>query len=287
MSDDTTRNLVDKSGFAFQLAIESEVRAAQSRFRVLATEHGWHNARTGDSGFIDVVLHDDSMPDIRLVVECKRHLGAHWAFLCPDESQKLSANRWRDTPERLQQKVIARWTGVSKTTKARATDGFLCSPVSEYSSFSTLHGHAEGQTPMLERVAGELVLATEAIADEQMAIDIAQRSANPAFRSTVFVYVPVIVTTARLTACKFKPADVSVADGKLPQTSTFADVPFVRFVKNLSHDYDVTDHATLASANAAKDRTVFIVNGERFGEFLRKFDVTGNTPDAIYTLMRS
>jgi hypothetical protein len=136
---------------------------------------------------------------------------------------------------------------------------------------------------LLERLAGQLLEATEGIADEQFSLDLAHRTNHR--QRKAWVYVPVIVTTAQLTVCDFNPAEVSIADGLLPEKAAFGAVSVVRFTKNLSFDIDASQHDTLTTANVAKDRTVLVINAASFGVFLQQFDWSGGMPEALRTFM--
>jgi hypothetical protein len=100
-----------------------------------------------------------------------------------------------------------------------------------------------------------------------------------------WVYVPVIVTNAQLSVCDFDPAEVSIADGLLPGEAAFDDVSVLRFTKNLSFDIDTSKHETLTASNAAKDRTVFVINAMSFSGFLQQFDWSGGVPDTLRPFM--
>ena len=136
---------------------------------------------------------------------------------------------------------------------------------------------------MLERIAGNLVLATEAIAHEQYLLDAEHRATRG---HSMWVYVPVIVTTTPLTVCEFNPADMVIGSGVLPEYATFTDVGVIRFVKNLSFQVtDVRMHRTLDAVNTAKDRTVFVVNSNALGDFLRTLEWVNGMPEGLKPFM--
>jgi hypothetical protein len=133
---------------------------------------------------------------------------------------------------------------------------------------------------MLERIAGELVQAAEAIAAEQYRMDGFARDQSQS-DTFAWAYVPVIVTNANLSVCKFNPGDVDIANGLLPDGATFEDVPVVRFTKNLSTAAGGDSIHTLRAANAARDRTVFVVRGAFLREFLGQFDWIDGMPTRL------
>ena len=285
MTDNNLRGLVDASGFAFQLAVEHLVHATAGRFRVLATEHAWVHPRSRETGFADIILEEvsDKLAGLRLVIECKRVRDGQWVFLRPDESAKMARSRFPTSPDELQSRVIAHWTAVDESNSASGTDEVICKPVSEYSSFCVVRGSGESQKPMLERVAAQLLDATEAIADEQFRLDVAHRT-NRRLQK-IWVYTPVIVTSAQLSVCELDPSQISLADGLLPQQATFKHASVMRFTKNLAFDTNIAEHTTLAAVNASKDRTVFIVSSTSLIEFLNAFDWTGGIPKPLRAFM--
>ena len=280
MSDEISRTIVDSSGFAFQLAVERFVSAAESPFTVLTTEHAWTHPRTVETGFADIVLEDTK--GTRLVVECKRARGGRWVFLRPDERGAVTRNRFPLSDAEKSEQVIMHWTAVDSNRNAIGTDRVRFHPTSPYSAFCIPQGFSEGQKPMLERLAGELVLATEAIAHEQYQLDCAHRATRG---NSAWVYVPVILTTTPLTVCDFNPADMDIGTGLLPENARFTDVGVIRFVKNLSIEATDTAHRTLDAVNTAKDRTVFIVNSNAFGDFLRTIEWFGGMPEGLRPFM--
>lgn len=78
-------NLLNASGFAFQLAVEAVARAASSHtdWVVAAHEHPWEHPMGG--GYIDLVLTTGAA---YLAIECKRTRDATWMFLMPDAKQQ-------------------------------------------------------------------------------------------------------------------------------------------------------------------------------------------------------
>lgn len=264
MNEAELRNIVDASGFAFQLAVERLVGASESRFKVLAAEHAWTHTRTHNTGFADIIL--DNNDGIRLVVECKRVRDGHWVFLRPENRLWETASSSR--------RVEVLWTAVSSDKQATGTDGIFCLPETSQCPFCVVRGSGEGQQPMLERLGGQLLEATEAIANEQHTLDLAHRSTS----SPWWLYIPVIVTSAQLSVCAFDPAAVDVANGFLPAKAVFETASAVRFFKNLSFDIDVNLQKDLTATNKAKNRTVFVVNASALPAFLREFKHVEGTP---------
>jgi hypothetical protein len=117
---------------------------------------------------------------------------------------------------------------------------------------------------MLERVAGQLILATEALAHAE------RNYRMPAVRY-LRSYTPVIVTTANLSIVDFDPATVSLRDGKIPDGQV-RRVPWLRLRKQLATRFlELTpQHKSLAEDPAySMENTVFIVQAESLIDFLR------------------
>lgn len=277
MDDEQFRKIVDASGFAFQLAVETLIPSAQSAFSVKATEHAWANPLSATGGFIDVVVEDGT---VRLVIECKRVRGnGQWIFLRPEGTTVPSMQS--QSPSMRSQHVETLWTGVTRIDDATAFDGLSFNPESPQCPFCVIRGGGENDAPMLERLASELLQATESLAREQKAIDAANRSDV----SRLWLYVPVVVTNARIVVCSFDPVAVSPTDGLLPSEAQFEEVPFVRFLKNLGNIEQVSSLQDIRQANLAKNRSVIVVHAPKLKEFLRQFRFVGQMPLRMRTFL--
>ena len=60
----------------------------------------------------------------------------------------------------------------------------------------------------------------------------------------------------------------------------------VRFTKNLTFDIDQDENDTLIAANAAKDRTVFVVHAPSFGDFLQRCDMADGWAQGVRHFIR-
>lgn len=246
--------IVNKSGFPLQIGIETLVQTFtdQHGWKVLYAEHSWKNPLDGRSGFVDLVL-ENNPQTIVLVIECKRVQDLSLIFLNPDG--QVATQRYA--------KAWLTRTGDGKFTHFDWYDLTLdpATPQSQYCIVSA-------NRLMLEHVASELVSATEAIAWEEKPIHVHRLSACR-------IYCSVIVTTAALKICSFKPGQISLRDGKV-SASVFSDESAVRFRKQLSTltaDNATSAYETPGPLVAARERTVFVVNAEKFIDFLSKFDI--------------
>lgn len=243
-------NLVNASGFGFQLRIEEEVRRHQHEhpWAILSREHRWRDALTGNEGFIDLVLKGGIT---RLVIECKRTTGAHWVFLMPDQGER---------PTRCFRVL---WTASMEGSETLSGwDDVFISPLSVSAMFCAIRGQGERDQPMLERLCGLLLRSVEALADEEVGYE---RAAFP----RPSVYVPLIVTTAELYVCRFQPKDVDITSGTLSDAS-FEAVPFVHFRKSLSTTRTPPERARdLSQSRLSQDRSVIVVQADRLTELLK------------------
>jgi hypothetical protein len=72
--------------------------------------------------------------------------------------------------------------------------------------------------------------------------------------------------------CLFKPADIKITDGTLnPDQMKVKEVPFIRFRKRLATKFPEGQFQNLKDAHSARERAVFVVNGERLLELLTEF----------------
>src|SRR4051812_32541738 len=80
-TDPEILRIANDSGFPLQIAVQQSVSATAGAhgWRVLHSEHAWHNSADGQSGFADLVLRDQH-DFARVVIECKRVRNATWLF---------------------------------------------------------------------------------------------------------------------------------------------------------------------------------------------------------------
>jgi hypothetical protein len=255
---DKLRALVNQSGFPLQIGVARLVNRSsrQHGWRVLYQEHSWKNQLDNSSGFIDLVFENQYRTCI-LLVECKRVLETSWTFLIADihASPRRHAKAW-----------VTRHKG-GEFERFDWYDLAL-DPESDEATFCVVPGQDSRARPMLERLAAELVSATEGLAEEE-------RFLQPKRPDAVRMYFPVIVTTANLSVCRFDGDAISISDGKLPD-SQFQDAPYVRFRKQLSTQPPkggISGDDPSRSLAKAKERTVFVVNSGAFASFLAEFRV--------------
>ena len=264
-SDADLSKLVNQSGFPLQLAIDRLIqdRSDDLGWKVVYREHGWKNP-DGQSGFADLVLEDRFGTSV-LVVECKRVMEADWIFLEESSAKPLSR--------------LTRLWATNTPNHGREHSGYYDAralPESRESMFCVVAGQDPKSRPMLERVAAETTAAMEAIAIEEHPV-ITKRGYG------LRMYVPVIVTTARLVSSRIDPTLVALNSGEASAVAHEV-LPWIRFRKQFSSEYAVEprepewDFSELA---AAKEKLVYVVNVNSFAEFLEKWSVTDNSLRAL------
>lgn len=266
MDDDTrTRELLslaNSAGYLLQLRVQHEIEtsaAAAHGWTVPVIEHYWKHPDTGRHGYIDLVAAEQGL---RLVVECKRVREADWVFLVP--SYKTEVARLR-----------CLWTArVQGKPNRIGWNDFQARTTSYESGFCVVRGHADRDRPMLERLADDLIPSVEALAFEETAIG------DPPPDTHHRIYLPVLLTTARLQVCSYDAAKISLQSGDLP-AAEFNEVPYLRFRKGLQAHVTTGQTPTdLPQASRERERSILVVNSLSLVEFLTKFDFryTGKWP---------
>ncbi len=271
MSEDSGSllNLVNSSGFPFQLRIEHEVQtkfnAREHLWEILGGEHQWIDRESGEKGFIDIVLRQGIA---RMTIECKRVRDGTWIFLVPTQ-QANSTTRVRliysDNP--LSKPSIMGWKD------------FDLKPDSMESAFCVVRGSGEKDVPMLERLSGIVLASLENLAIEEMVLMKKEQIEDDR------IYIPVIVTNANLQVCVFDSSQVGLQDGQLNGAS-FGSVPYIRFRKSMITKLASLEepkptiqsavqkvqrpHRILFDSNLEKERTVFVVQANNLLDFLNQ-----------------
>lgn len=253
-------DLVNRSGYPLQVALAHLVAKNTSahHWRVMYEEHAWWNRNDGSDGFVDLVL-EHTARVVVMVVECKRVLGKQWTFV-PRAGQTGS--------RRVARALVVERTGDDRPAKVAWRDTHPA-PSSPEAMFCVIP--KDGADSNLEKVASELVSATEGVEREE-----ADAYLGRIGHHSIRLYLPVIVTTAELHVAAFDAANVSLIDGTVPAGKTTLErVDLVRFTKQLSvrasSDADTAPGSESDSLARSKERTVFVVNAQAFDSFLRGF----------------
>lgn len=255
--EEKLNDLINASGFAFQLAVEAAVRANPGRlgWRVVTREHPWTTSQA--TGFTDLVL---TCGNLYLVVECKRTRDAVWLFLMPEKDQLSRTHAriaWIDTVPH--HKPLAGW------------DDIQVYPESAEADFCAIRGQGEKDRPLLERIASQVVEASDGLCADLITLH--ERSARTK------LVIPVIVTNAELVVGEFDPAKIDLSRGEV-ESAKFTTVEHLRFRKSLGpssrpEDYDPEEVADLG---AEAVRTVFVVSAGAFVKWMGAVHING--PDS-------
>jgi hypothetical protein len=255
MDDEKLKQIVNSSGFPLQISIEHAVEKIKPAGWYVATkEFSWRDDTEDFSGYIDIVLKNRNI-DNTLTIECKRVKSTSWIFLCPDPKQK---NR----------RQVKGWVTQYQAGKLInfGWNEIPGDPSCAEAEFCVVDGQDSKSKPMLERVASELVMATESFARKDREYFISKQDRSE------FI-VPVIVTTAELKLCCFSPENIS-PEGEI-SGAAFETIPYVRFRKQLSTreiDINKLSRGTYYEISRMKENTVFVVNSDHFISFLNDLE---------------
>ena len=261
---DDLKKIVNLSGFPLQLAVERTVRESSTSWRVLHREHAWQHSN-GQTGFADLVLQNDS--NCVMTVECKRVKDSDWVFITEDEPEKSASTR-----------IYINNTAAHGKEHYGYFD-LQTSPSAYTSDFCVIAGQDPHSRPLLERIAHELVIASEAIAQEELPVLAAR---NYGFRC----YAAVIVTTANLSISAVRDRDISLETGEA-SSQVIEQIPWIKFRKQLSNEL-VVEPEDLAwnfqSLSAAKEKVAYVVNAGHLAKFLDKWGIIDSS---LTRLMRA
>jgi len=246
-------NQVNRSGFPLQLAVSNLVNKSQTGWRVLYEEHAWTH-ESGD-GYIDLVL-EDKYRTWLMNIECKRVIDSSWVFL-KDMSKpqtRAHAKLW-----------VTKIADVNSGLKQIGWVDIPMDPPCDESSICIVPGQNAKDRPMLERTASILVRSTEALAQEEGNTVSHQYSG-------LRIYQNVIVTTAKLNVAEVVSEDINLATGEIDEKTTFREVPYVRFRKQIGGTLPSIKAAVhsrdLRQITLEKESTVFVVNAAALLDFL-------------------
>jgi len=241
------RSHVVASGFPFQMRVEEEVRAAggqfDGRWNIVGSEFPWQDEASGRSGFADLVIYRDPLC---FVVECKRRSGGNWVFL---------------TTPRSRTRRHARFCVAGKNA-IEVFDYASFDPASPEAEYCVVPGSATDNRRSLERIASELVLATESVAH------LRTRLADH-FGEGRIAFVPLIVCRPTPVVLEVDLINVSLEEGTVPPGAAITLAPIVRFRKAFAVDRGVVRDGAHASDIAEdRERTVFVVDASELRSFL-------------------
>jgi hypothetical protein len=264
-SEDLT-TLLNQSGFPMQMAVERLIssRSQETGWRVLHSEYGWVSP-TGQEGFVDLVLEDRWRSSV-VVAECKRVRESEWIFLSD------AAGRESTTLARL---WISNTEGHGKSHR-----GFFdlsAEPASPQAMFCVVPGQDPKSRPMLERVAAEVLAATESIALEEHPLMVERKFG-------IRMYASMIITTAKLISAVIDTSRINLASGELTD-ATYVEVPWIRFRKAFSSERAVEPvdaRLDFDALGAAKEKLVFVVNVMALDRFLTQWGIENQSLQPLW-----
>lgn len=263
MDEKSLLKQVNASGFPFQLRIEELIRESRDfhDWRVLSSEHPWRSSEAR-SGYIDLVLEGplNSYGKRYLIIECKRMGGdGQLVFL-------------KSSPHIQDSSTILLYA--SHESNSPVWQKVSLFPETFISSFCTVPGQSDKQTPMLERISAELLDSLESLAEADMNFLPKKDNFGTVSRGKA-IYIPVIVTNTELSLHMLYPKDVDLLEGKIPEgKGRFSPVPYIRFQKSLFTRFLTTRApVNLLEANHESQRTVFVVHAPHLPDFLRALNL--------------
>ena len=261
MQHDKASKLVNQSGFLFQVAVEELLRDTRPahKWEIVAHEYPWASPDRARTGFIDLIA---AYGVFRCVFECKRTQNGEWIFLTPHDAG--------DTDE-----LRALWSFRTDDNRYEmAWDDLRFKPTTQRSEFCIVRGASDDDKPMLERIAADLIRASESLAREELSMASRLRP--------LYLYIPVIVTNASLTTCQVPRGSVDVTTGSVPDSAQFKEVTAIRFRKSLASDLinAPSTYDSIAEGQAKKERSAFVVRAEHLTEWLASVEEV--LPDPLF-----
>jgi hypothetical protein len=255
---------INESGFPLQVGLK--LLANTGDWRVALSEPAWRDPNSEDPKFIDIVLRGRGPGPLRLVIECKRARDTEWIFLREPTSYADCNNRLnvraRLAVRRQSGPGVVDWTDIP----------FI--PGSAEANYCVIRKNRQRSQDLLEKTAAELVRATEALARQEYTINDRVRQGDTTVNKGLSrVYVPMIVTTAKMYICDADYQGVDLQTGEVPNSSATA-FPVVRFRKSLGGG----DHKEWAARSVEQfaewsERSVVVVQAAAFLDLLRRWDL--------------
>ena len=242
------------SGFPFQTAVAHVIRSSKG-WSIHASEYPWRGP-ANDDRFLDIVATNGKFV---LTVECKKTRQETLTFLRPlghsntghiEDFRCLRADRY-DVIPRQAHLFCETWALWPK------------SPSSEFCIVSTSKSGRDQR--LLERDASLVIGATDAFAqDVREHLRLGQGLSPP------YLFLPVIVTNAKIYTARYKPSEVSLETGEFQESPKEIDeAPWVRFSKAFA-------------TGGGRDlglRSLFVVSATSLGEFLDNLEMGPEQPE--------
>lgn len=134
-----------------------------------------------------------------------------------------------------------------------------------------VEGTGPKDRPILERVGAELVVAVEAVLNDEIRLH-TRVSKHQRF----WAGFPILVTNAQLVVCEYAPADVDPGSGKLlPGAGTFREVSTIQLRKGLSLDAarGARGESSLTELYERRQRSILIVHSSKLVQVLSSWTI--------------
>lgn len=213
-SSKTQADIVNGSGFLFQLRIENELRTNRQNnlWRFSGREHRWVDRESdGKGSFIDLIFSDNS-ETWRAVIECKR-VNTEFYFLRPSDTDET---RWANL-----------YWGHSKPGYKYIADWYKFTFGQPFPKSTFCVSSEKTSAANMETIGSELLRSVEALAEQDAELPAPEMG-------KYHIYLPIVITTAPLYLCKFDIQNIDLSDGIVKDGSlVFERSPFVAFEKAL------------------------------------------------------
>ena len=264
---DKRADRVNKSGYPLQLGLQRLLNTKP--WNVELFEHAWRDPLSDKPKFIDIVARCGEGHPLRLIIEAKRPENVDWIFIRENETGDARI----DNELSVQSRMLVKNPKDSVFINQCEAVPFI--PGSPEVVFCVRDGE------ILEGTAAELVRAVDALAEQESDLfDLTRKPASLVGSLLKRVYVPVIVTTAKLFVCDADFGAIDFETGRV-DTAHIKAATMVRFKKS----FDVSDSRNanelkIGQFAARGERTVLVVQASWFETFLDMYDF-GNLPPPI------
>jgi hypothetical protein len=243
---------VDSSGFLFQVKVAQQFR--ESGLSPVLEEQHWVHPNGKYEGFADIVAISNRL---RFVVECKRFRDAEWIFLTQERSFSQNRNIFYKISKYDSSNYPFRKWSEFGTHQKNIKEANQC--------VMKRNGKDEN---LLESICTILINSIEAIAQDEIQIRKDQRGE--------LIYIPMIVTTARLYLCEYNLNIIDINTGNLSINEispTLESVPYIRFRKSLGiRSNELVDSSSLKHLSLANERSILIIQAESLKGFLNSLE---------------
>lgn len=218
-----------------------------------------------------------------LLIECKKNNPdfIEWVFFPPNQKQNTNitfsalhnvptdTNTWNTSPT-----LQGFYFDIPRVDEARETRG-------QYQSISNdkrdnKRDKTKTSNSAISEAAYQIALATQAIHLEEAKFSQNESAAGKAWQMPwgLQVFLPTIVTSARLFTCEFDPSEVDPASGEIPYgKAKLSEQPYLIYQYTLPYHLQniperMADRLTLKDIETYLRMNVFVVHSKEFDTFL-------------------